>query len=295
MADILKKLKIERDSIYIQAAQIVATLQEAGYKAYFVGGCVRDLLLGCKPKDYDIATDAKPDEVQEIFSSARGVGKRFGVSVVPAETAEFEIAAFREDGFYYDHRRPAWVNYAGITEDAVRRDFSINALYFNPADNTIIDLVDGKKDVENRALRMIGDPFERFDEDWLRMLRAVRFAARFALKFDLLTWDALRTLAPMISGIPPERQTDEVRLMLQGSNPGRAVGLLYSSGLWAGMWQDLPYTTCRVRKAVNLLKKKKSKSSVWASFLVDLPGAAMVNICENLRLTRSEKKALGIK
>ena len=280
---------------YIQASEVLSKLQEAGFKAYFVGGCVRDLLMGLTPKDYDIATDAEPENVNRIFPKARGFGKRFGVSIVPTSEGNVEVAAFRKDGFYYDHRRPAWVEYAGVADDAVRRDFTLNALYYDPVTDETIDLVDGLSDLKARILRMIGDPFERFDEDWLRILRAVRFAARFALRFDPCTWDALHSLTPMVTGISAERRTEEVRLMLRGANPGRAIGLLISSGLWRTMWPNLPFTTKRIRKANQLLKKNRSKTAVWKHFFVELPSETIIKTCDNLRLTKQEKKSLGIK
>jgi len=286
---------VSTDKAFAEAVDIVTALQKAGFKGYFVGGCVRDLLFGLTPQDYDIATDAKPEDVQRIFPRARGFGKRFGVSILPTKSGDCEVAAFREDGFYYDHRRPAWVNYAGLAEDAQRRDFTINALYYDPVSEQIIDLVDGQADLQERILRIIGNPFERFDEDWLRLLRAVRFAARFALRFEPRTWDALRTLSPMVVGVTPERRTEEVRLMLQGPNAGRAVGLLYKSGLWQTLWPNLPFTTHRVRRIVESLKKTSTKASVWKAFFTGISGDELADICNDLRLTRPEKKSLGLK
>lgn len=295
MPQLAKHTIARQDRAYDDAVQVVLELQKAGYKAYLVGGCVRDLLLGLTPEDYDIATDAKPEEVRSLFPEARGFGERFGVSILPRSTGHLEVAAFREDGFYYDHRRPAWVNYAGIAEDASRRDFSINALYYNPADDEIIDLVDGQADLHERVLRIIGGSFERFDEDWLRLFRAVRFAARFALRFDPRTWDALRVLAPMAIGVNPERRTDELRLMLQGPNSGRAIGLLHASGLWRALWPELPFTARRIRKVVHRLKNSDSGNAAWKAFFIDLPEDVVLRCCADLRLTRAEKKALGIK
>ncbi len=282
------------DPRFREAARIVGGLQKAGFRAYFVGGCVRDLLLGIKPKDYDIATNARPNDVERIFPRIKGVGKRFGVSVVSTAAGDFAVAAFRQDGEYFDHRRPAWVDYADLAQDALRRDFTINALYYDPYSGEIIDLVDGRSDLEKRILRIVGDPFERFDEDWLRIFRAVRFAVRFRLKFDPRTWEGLRTLSPMVKGVIPERRTDEIRQMLQGPFPGRAVGLFHKSGIWQTLWPDLPFNTRRVRRVVGLLKKRPPRTRVWACFFVDLPEELVARICRDLRLTRAEKKALGI-
>jgi poly(A) polymerase len=255
---------------------------------------VRDLLLGIKPKDYDIATNARPREVSDLFPKAKGVGKRFGVSVVSTKAGDCEVAAFRKDGEYFDHRRPAWVNYADLAEDALRRDFTINALYYDPHNGEIIDLVDGRSDLEKRVLRIIGDPFERFDEDWLRIFRAVRFAVRFRLKFDPRTWEGLRTLSPMVKGVIPERRTDEIRRMLQGPFPGRAVGLFHKTGIWQTLWPEIPFNTRRVRQSVNLLKKNTSRAAIWAHLFADLPEELVARVCGDLRLTRAERKALGI-
>lgn len=290
----LKNLR-KRDPVFIEASRIVAALQKSGFKAYFVGGCVRDLLLGLQPYDYDIATDAKPDDVKRVFPEAKGFGKPFGVLIVPTPSGEVEVAAFRKDGFYFDHRRPSTVDFAGIVEDANRRDFTINALYYDPSTDEIIDLVDGRADLEKRSLRIIGNAFERFDEDWLRLLRAIRFATRFSFYFDYSTWDALRTLAPMVVGVSAERRTDEIRWMLTGKFPGRALGLLYSSGMWKSLWSAVPFTARRVRKVVHLLREEKNESSIWRAFFVDLHEDIIQSACQNLRLTRKEKRALELK
>lgn len=279
---------------YREAAELVRKLQSAGFEAYFVGGCVRDLLLKLAPEDFDIAANAKPEEVQRLFPQARGVGKRFGVSLVPVSAGEVEVAAFRQDGPYFDHRRPAWVQYAGIEEDAWRRDFSINALYYNPVSGQVVDLVAGLPDLEQRILRVIGDPFERLDEDWLRLLRAVRFAARFNLEFEFVTWDALRALAPLVVGVSMERRTEEVRRMLKGPNPVKAIGLLYASGLWKALWGDLPFSQKRLIKMMDSFDKDVNRSFIWRDFLGDLSTEWAEKAAQNLTLTRAEKRTIGL-
>lgn len=276
-----------------EAVRILACLHEAGFEAYFVGGCVRDLLLGLDAKDYDVATNARPEEIHRLFPTARGFGQRFGVCLVPVEGGEVEVAAFREDGPYFDHRRPAWVNYAGMEEDARRRDFTINALYYDPIADRVVDLVEGLHDLESRLLRVIGDPFERLDEDWLRLLRAVRFAARFGLEFDFLTWDAVRAIAPLVTGVSAERRTDEVRLMLQGPNPARALGLLYTAGLWKALWPDLPFSISRLQKIAASLEADPLPEHIWKSFFVDLPAHIVESALEHLRLTKAERRSLN--
>jgi len=276
-----------------EAAGIVSRLREAGFEAYLVGGCVRDLLLELSPADYDVATNASPEAVQKLFQGARGEGRKFGVSLVPSSEGLIEVAAFREDGPYFDHRRPAWVHYAGITEDARRRDFTINALYHDPVSGETVDLVGGLPDLEQHLLRVIGDPFERLDEDWLRLLRAVRFAARFNLEFEFVTWDAVRALAPLVTGVSGERRTEEIRAMLQGPNPVKAVGLLYTSGLWKAIWPDLPFSVQRLRQMAVVLEA--DKENIWMAFFADLPPSAVAEAAEQLRLTRQEKKSLDLK
>jgi poly(A) polymerase len=275
-----------------EAAKVVARLQDGGHEAYFVGGCVRDLLLGLEAKDYDLATSAKPEDVGRIFPAARGFGQRFGVCIVPMEGSEVEVAAFREDGPYFDHRRPAWVNYAGIEADARRRDFTINALYYDPVADRVVDLVEGLADLGSRLLRVIGDPFERLDEDWLRLLRAVRFAARFGLEFDFLTWDAVRALAPLVTGVSVERRTEEIRLMLMAPNAARALGVLYTSGLWKALWPDLPFSVGRLQKIAAALEADPVHEFIWRSFFADLSPQIIETTMEHLRLTKIEKRSV---
>jgi poly(A) polymerase len=294
MREIIKVNVDPPNEAFREAAELVRKLQSSGYEAYFVGGCVRDLLLKLAPDDYDIAANAKPEEVLRLFPQARGAGKRFGVSLVPVSTGEVEIAAFRQDGPYFDHRRPAWVQYAGIEEDAQRRDFSINALYYNPISGQVVDLIAGLPDLEQRILRVIGDPFERLDEDWLRLLRAVRFAARFNLEFEFVTWDALRALAPLVVGVSMERRTEEVRRMLKGPNPVRAIGLLYASGLWKALWGDLPFSQKRLIKIMDAFDKDKSRRYIWRDFLGDLSSDWAEKAAQNLSLTREEKRSIGL-
>jgi len=285
-------IKPRQDAPYQQAVEVVTEIQESGFEAFLVGGCVRDLLLDSAPKDYDIATNARPKDVKALFPEARGVGTRFGVSVVRKGDIEIEIAAFREDGEYYDHRRPASVEYAGIEEDTLRRDFTINALYFDPVKMDLVDLIGGRRDLERRVLKVIGDPFERLDEDWLRILRAVRFAARFALKFDPRTWDAIRSLAPFVGEIVPERITEEIRAMLTGPNPGRAVGLLHKSGIWGTLWPMIPFDAKRIRQSVMYLKHEKTPNeAVWVALFSGLSGEKITEAVEKIRLTKPEKKS----
>src|SRR6266404_9866128 len=158
------------------AREIAARLRENGHMAYFAGGCVRDMVRGLTPKDYDIATDARPEAVQKMFPRTYAVGAHFGVIVVLENGFQFEVATFRSDGAYLDGRRPTEVHFATAEEDAARRDFTINGMFFDPEKEEVIDFVGGRADLERKLIRAIGDPAQRFAEDRLRVLRAVRFA-----------------------------------------------------------------------------------------------------------------------
>ena len=205
------------------AARIASTLKGAGFTAYFAGGCVRDRELGIEPADYDVATDATPEQIAGVFPSARGVGEAFGVMLVRMGGRTIEVATFRSEGGYIDGRRPTEVRFTNAREDAQRRDFTINGLFEDPATGEVIDYVDGRADIAARRLRAIGDADARFREDRLRTLRAARFAARFALSVDPDTAEAARRYAPDLAGVSRERVGQELRKML--AHPTRAEGL----------------------------------------------------------------------
>ncbi len=215
------------------ARRIVAQLREHGHVAYFAGGCVRDLLRGVTPKDFDIATDARPEQVQKIFSRTYAVGAHFGVIVVLEEGRQFEVATFRSDGAYIDGRRPKEVHFSTAEEDAQRRDFTINGMFYDPGAEEVIDYVGGRTDLAGKLIRAIGDPAQRFAEDRLRLLRAVRFATTLDYEIEPRTWEALVREAGAIGQISAERIREElVKIFLA---PGRVRGwdLLDASGLLA--------------------------------------------------------------
>ena len=215
------------------AISIVRSLQKAGYQAYFVGGCVRDMLLGRDPADYDVATGATPDQVMRIFPETYAVGAKFGVVLVPAsstnptDNAAVEVATFRSDIGYSDGRHPDQVRYSkDPREDVERRDFTINGLLLNPINQEVLDFVGGRKDLESRIIRAIGEPERRFAEDKLRMLRAVRFAARFGYTIESATFAAIQKLAPQIHQVSRERVRDELTKMLTEGHARNAFLLL---------------------------------------------------------------------
>jgi putative nucleotidyltransferase with HDIG domain len=216
------------------AAQIVARLRAAGHQAYFVGGCVRDLLLGREPQDFDVATSALPDQVLTLFEKTFAVGAHFGVVLVCTGEPEIttEVATFRSDGVYSDGRHPDAVRFSSSPEEDVkRRDFTINGMLLDPANNQVLDYVGGRNDLQAGLIRAIGDPGDRFAEDKLRMLRAVRFAARFAFDLESRTAIAIRKLAPAVSQVSRERVRDELTRMLTEGHAQRAFEMLDATGL----------------------------------------------------------------
>jgi poly(A) polymerase len=221
------------------ARKICARLRESGHVAYFAGGCVRDLVRGLTPKDFDVATDAPPEVVQKIFPQTYAVGAKFGVVVVVENGMNFEVATFRSDDAYVDGRRPVTVRFSSPKEDAKRRDFTINGMFFDPAKNKVIDFVGGRADIDSKLVRAIGDPAQRFSEDRLRVLRAVRFATLLDFQIDHQTWDALVAAAPSINQISAERIREElVRIFL---SPQRVRGwdLLDASGLMRAIFPEV--------------------------------------------------------
>jgi poly(A) polymerase len=222
------------------ADQICHTLRSKGFQAFLVGGCVRDILLGREPADYDVTTDTLPSQVEEIFPGSLTVGAKFGVVIVPeeapassdAERLQVEVATFRSDVGYSDGRHPDRVDYTKSPQDDVkRRDFTINALLLDPETNEILDFVGGREDLEAGIIRAIGDPAARFGEDKLRMVRAVRFAARFGYAIELATLKAIQKLAPEIDQISMERLRDELTKILTEGAARRGFELLDQTGL----------------------------------------------------------------
>ncbi len=213
------------------AERICGVLREHGYRALFAGGCVRDLLLETSPKDYDVATNARPDEVAHLFPKTVAVGAVYGVMLVVLPEGNFEVATFRGDGPYLDGRHPSQVEFLGEREDALRRDFTINAMFYDPQRDEVVDYVGGQHDLENRVIRTVGDAETRFSEDHLRLMRAIRFSARLDFVMDDATHDAIRALAPAIRTVSAERIRDELTKMLTEGGARRAFELMDQTGL----------------------------------------------------------------
>ncbi len=228
------------------AVGVVTRLREAGFGAYLVGGCVRDLVLGLRPKDWDVATAAEPAQVRDVFSSVIEVGVAFGVVRVPfkagGERHEIEVATFRAESGYADGRRPDNVRFTDAREDVLRRDFTINGLLLQPDGDgrgTVVDFVGGVADLKAKVLRAIGDPAARFTEDYLRILRVVRFAARFEFAVDPATLAAAAAAVPSLVRISAERVRDELLKMLCHRTAPRSLELLGGLGVPALLWPDL--------------------------------------------------------
>ena len=221
------------------ATDIARRLQAAGHMAYFAGGCVRDELLGHPPHDYDIATSAKPAEVRRLFPKTQAVGAHFGVILVMEHGHAFEVATFRSDHEYIDGRRPEMVTFSTPEEDAARRDFTINGMFQDPVAGRLIDFVGGRPDLDARVLRAIGDPAARFREDKLRLLRAVRFAARFGYEIDPATWEAIRAHAADIHAVSAERIREEIVKTLAHPNRLRGFDLLDRGGLLREIFPEI--------------------------------------------------------
>lgn len=224
------------------AVAVVHLLRDRGFSAYWVGGCVRDLEMGREPHDYDIVTDARPDQVAQMFPNAILVGAQFGVVVVPWGEWRYEVSTFRAEGPYLDGRRPTHVEFVDERADVQRRDFTINGLLHDPLSGKTIDHVGGRADIARRIVRTIGDPEQRFAEDRLRMLRAVRLAAELEFDIDPATFAAIQAQAASITQISAERIRDELVRLLTSPGRGRGLRVLHESGLLRAILPEVEAT-----------------------------------------------------
>ncbi|MCX5849184.1 MAG: CCA tRNA nucleotidyltransferase [Deltaproteobacteria bacterium] len=213
------------------AEEIVRRLKQSGYEAYFVGGCVRDFILGTVSSDYDIVTSAHPDHVMALFSNTVSIGAKFGVVAVVVNGHPYEVATFRSDDIYEDGRHPSHVRFSSAKEDVFRRDFTINGLLMDPDTNDIFDYVNGRADIEKKIIRTIGDPDNRFYEDFLRMLRAIRFAANFGFVIEPATKKAIERNAPKINQISAERLREELSKILTRGGARTGFELMIQTGI----------------------------------------------------------------
>src|SRR5690242_152686 len=250
------------------ARAVIAKLRSAGHQAFLVGGCVRDLLLDRHPKDFDVATDARPDRIMDLFPNSGRVGAHFGVVLVRDAFSQIEVATFRSDHDYEDGRRPASVHFENDPrQDVLRRDFTMNGLLMDPDSGEVLDFVGGRQDLARGVVRAIGDPATRFREDHLRMLRAIRFAARFGFEIEPATMAAIQELHARIARVSPERVRDElVRILTEGA-ARRGFELLDESGLLADILPEIA-----AMKGVQQPPQFHPEGDVWTHTLIMLEG-----------------------
>jgi poly(A) polymerase len=288
------------------AREVAARLRESGHIAYFAGGCVRDMVRDLVPKDYDIATDARPEVVQKLFPRTFAVGAHFGVIIVLENGFQFEVATFRSDDAYIDGRHPSAVHFSSPDEDAQRRDFTINGMFYDPVPEKVIDFVGGCADIDAKLVRAIGDPARRFTEDRLRMLRAVRFATTLDYEIDKTTWEALVANAPSINQISAERIRDELIRIFVSPNRVRGWDLLDSSGLMRAILPELDAMKgvlqpeqfhpegdvfVHTRLMLQLLREEVSAPLVFAVLFHDVakPVTAMVDTTGRIRFNDHDR------
>jgi len=277
------------------AVAIVRRLVEAGHTALLAGGCVRDLLLGQLPQDYDVATDAPPERVQALFRSTRLVGARFGVVLVRQNRRWIEVATFRADGPYPDGRHPAQVRFTDAREDALRRDFTVNGMFLDPLTRTVVDYVGGRADLEARLIRAIGDPQARFDEDHLRLLRAVRFAARLGFAIEPQTLLAIRSQASRLADVAAERVREELEKMLAHPQRRQALVLLVETGLLGYLWPGASWQDRQVRAAESLLARLPPDAQfelVFAVLVADRAADEIESIARRLVFSNEQRESV---
>jgi tRNA nucleotidyltransferase/poly(A) polymerase len=278
------------------AEKICKTLQEKGYEALLAGGCVRDFLLHRTPNDFDVATSALPEIVEQIFPKTIAVGKSFGVMVVVDGSEQVEVATFRKDGPYLDGRRPSSIEFSEAEEDSKRRDFTINGLFYDLSKREVLDYVEGLDDLKAQQIRAIGVPAQRFEEDHLRLLRAIRFASQLGFEIENGTWEAVEVQRSLIQSVSGERIQDELTKFLMGHFLDRGLELLFQSGLLASLleqenliWKP-PFPV--------FTRKEKTAEDHWFRFFFWLRGVMMTGaslfffeeLCDRWKFSRDLKQ-----
>jgi len=264
--------------------KVIRTLRADHFEAFLAGGCVRDKLLGKVPKDYDVATNAAPNEVRKLFPRTLTIGAQFGVIVVLTGGRQIEVATFRSDASYKDGRRPEKVVFTDAQHDAERRDFTINGMFYDPVSEKIIDYVGGKKDLQKKTIRAIGNPHKRFAEDHLRMLRAIRFATRLDFKINSATWKAIREHAAKIQKISAERIAAEFEQILTDPNRTRGLQLASDSGLLQFIFPQIPAEQLTAGMSViNQLPKRCSFALALSALLIDCTTKQADDVCRRLK------------
>lgn len=273
------------------AIRIIEQLRRSGFQALLAGGCVRDMLLRRRAKDYDVATDARPKDVMRLFKRTLKVGAKFGVVIVLIEDQQVEVATFRTEAGYADGRHPDSVQFAGAAEDASRRDFTINGMFYDPLQKQVIDYVDGQADLKSRLVRTIGKPAERFGEDYLRMLRAVRFSTQLGFGIESATWSTICRNAQNIARISGERIAMELEGILIDPNRAAGASMLIDSGLAEAVFPGVP---CREAKQavdiLRLLRKRLDFPLALAGFFAGCQTDFAMQSCRILKLSRNQTK-----
>jgi poly(A) polymerase len=273
------------------AIKILKQLRRNGFEALLAGGCVRDMLLGQRAKDYDIATNAQPKEVTELFKRTLNVCAKFGVIIVLIENQQVEVATFRTETDYVDGRHPASIKFTTAAEDASRRDFTINGMFYDPLKKEVIDFVDGQADLRAKIVRTIGKPSERFSEDYLRMLRAVRFSTQLGFKIEPLTWSAICTNSANIAQISGERISIELEGILVNPNRSAGASMLFDSGLAEVIFPALFSKNRKTAvKVLGQLREKVDFALALACLFVGCETDFAIEMSRVLKLSRSQTK-----
>lgn len=278
------------------ALSVLKRLRQAGHEALFAGGCVRDMLLGKRSWDYDVATSASPYEVKKLFRHVLLIGAKFGVAVVIENKRKVEVTTFRSDLSYSDGRRPDGVRFSSPREDAERRDFTINGMFYDPLADKVIDYVGGQEDLNKGIVRTIGSADRRFSEDYLRMIRAVRFAIRFNFELEDETAQAVRRHAKKIETISGERICDELSKMLALDSAGQALEMLDDLGLAQVILRDLfskPGTWQRAKGRVNAVAKRKDLMLTLGALLLELSGKSITKAVRRWGASNAWKEGLS--
>lgn len=278
------------------ALAIAGALREAGFVALLAGGCVRDVLRGAEPKDFDVATNATPMEIMRLFPKTREVGAAFGVVLVRKRGVWVEVATFREDGAYEDGRRPSEVRFTTAENDARRRDFTINGMFFDPVDARVIDYVGGVADLRAGLIRAIGEAAARFAEDYLRLIRAVRFAARLGFAIEPATEAAIRDTAANLARVAAERRREELEKMFVAPTRSRAFEMLRELGLLEHMWPGAQWADLEAASAAERLWDLPAEpipfAAALAALLADRTAAQVQDVCRSLTCS-NEQRALA--
>ncbi len=250
---------------FLLAQQICQTLQARGFQALLAGGCVRDFLLHRTPADFDVATSATSDQVEELFEKTLAVGKNFGVIIVLEDQIQVEVATFRKDGVYEDGRRPSQIEFTDAKEDAQRRDFTVNGLFYDLVSKKVLDYVHGLDDLNQQILRAIGNPTLRFKEDQLRLLRAVRFSAQLGFEIESQTLKAVSSQAALIRSVSGERIQEELTKLLISQDPQKGLNLLLKTGLLEALLEtNLQPFPCKEIFS----RSEKNKEDHWFRFFL---------------------------